>query len=145
MRGPGMRHHGTVSKHGKVAPFSEVVEALKASRPPETTVQPAPGLHDETLVDQRGEAYEVRRDRLTPAEALELAAAGALVVWDSCSCGGQCGLQWFGRDEVRRMVLSGEPRIRRKNYWEEIWEMRSATDSCILLVFGDVRWGDILR
>lgn len=141
---PRVRHDGSVSKRGRAAPFSEVVAALKEHAPAERPKPPTPGLHDETLVDQHGKPYRFERDDVTPAEALALATAGALVAWDSCSCGGHCGLEWFGREEVRKMVLAGEPRIRKKNYWEEIWEMRSADGECILLVLGDVRWGNLL-
>ncbi len=135
---------GPVARHGKARPFSEVVAGLKVQGSTERAKPLTAGLHGETLVDQQGKHYRFKRDDLTPAEALALAAAGALVVWDSCSCGGYCGLQWFGREEVRKMVLSGEPRIRKKNYWEEIWEMRSADGGCILLVLGDAHWGNLL-
>jgi len=67
-----------VSKRRKAAPFSEVVAALKVHATAERSKPPAPGLHDETLVDQRGKPYRFERDDVTPAEALALAAAGAL-------------------------------------------------------------------
>lgn len=134
----------TVTKHRRQKPFREVVDALKASASATPEARPVPGLDGEKLVHLDGRTYELKRDELSPSEARELAAEGALVVWDSCACGGGCGLEWFGADEVRKMVVAGEPKIRKKNHWEEIWEMRSSDRACVLLVSGDVQWGDLL-
>ncbi len=140
-----MGHHGEVTRRRKATPFKEVVAALKASQPPVVETRPGPGLYGEKLVHPDGRTYELARDELAPSEAQDLAAAGALVVWDACACCGYCGLEWFGRDEVRKMVADGEPRISKKNTWEEIWEMRSSDGACVLLVWGDVRWSSLLR
>jgi hypothetical protein len=132
-----------VAQHRKPVPFKDVVEALKSS-PPAATPSDPPGLYGERLVHPNGRTYVLTRDELLPAEAQTLAVAGAPVVWDSCACGGYCGLEWFDQNESRRMVSGGEPRIWKKNATETISEWRSSDGACLLLVSGDVRWGDLL-
>lgn len=93
------------------------------------------------MVDQQGRVYARINDHISGSRALELARTGAVVVWDSCGCGGGCGMDWFDEQEVAAMASSGTPDIRHtKRAHGTISEWRADDGAWLLLAEGAVRW-----
>ncbi|MGY4643674.1 hypothetical protein [Cellulomonas sp. URHB0016] len=126
--------------------FRDIVDAVKAT-PAATSSEPdEPGLYtDGRLVAPGGHLYTRAAGEISSADAFHAAAAGAQVAWDPCGCGGYCGLRWFDEADVAAMVALGRPNIRRtKKSRGSISEYRSEDGRGLLLMEGDVRWGDFL-
>ena len=121
------------------------VKDAAAARPPQQT---AAGLRvDGSLVDQVGRTFVQTDDSISEARALELAAAGAAVVWDSCGCGGggRCELDSYTAEEVARMVASGQPAIAHtKRRRGVVSEWRAQDGTVLLLAQIEVRWGEFM-
>lgn len=124
--------------------FSEIVDAVKSSPqvvPPEPTET---GMYpDGTVLAPDVRRYRMAATDIPPDDAWAAAAAGAIAAWDPCGCGGYCGFTWFDEADVVGMAALGRPTIRRtKRAHGSISEYRSADGRILLLVGGDVGWGD---
>ncbi|MBO9555898.1 hypothetical protein [Cellulomonas sp.] len=121
--------------------FADIVREVE-STPRQPLEAPAAGtLVDGVLTDPDGREYRRVEDTLTANRALALAAAGAVVVWDSCGCGGYCGFEWFSAQDVKAMAASGAPVIRNtKRARGNVSEWRSRSGDVLLLAEDDVRW-----
>lgn len=85
------------------------------------------------------------RDGVAAAEALSMAAAGAAVAWDPCSCGGYCGMRWYTRRDVEQMVCAGEPVVRvSKRHRGGISEWVTDDGQRLVVAEDAVTWGDLL-
>jgi len=83
--------------------------------------------------------------RRVPSFAYAVAAAGAILGWDECGCGGDCGYRWFDEKAVARVVAAGPPTIRRgKHERGAISVLRSDDGGSLLVVRAPVVWGDAL-
>ncbi|WP_344260914.1 hypothetical protein [Streptomyces sodiiphilus] len=128
--------------------FAEMLAAVPREPAPDpVTDEPArAGRRDDgTMADPAGRVYTCVRETVSATAALAAAAAGAVVVWDPCGCGGGCGFRWLGEAETARLVASGPPRIRcnkRRNGNISLW--RSADGTVLLLAEDAVFWGDVL-
>ena len=125
----GKKHHR--------ASFADVVRALEQ----DATTPPPPRPGPAQLVDREGHTYSAV-GAISSRRAQELAEAGAAIVHDPCGCGGYCGLTWFHREDVHRMLAAGPPTTRRRRGC--ITEWRSERGEVYLLPENDVRWGDVL-
>jgi hypothetical protein len=127
--------------------FAQIVAAVEAApvlgdREPEVT----PGLYSgETLFDLKGNALREFHDHaLDPEEIRAAVLGGALLVWDSCGCGGYCNaLEWPTQDELRREAEASAPRFR-KNDPARV-SLLTGDGGDVLLVAGGMRWGDLFR
>jgi hypothetical protein len=121
--------------------FRDIVAAVKAT----PQAWPANAVEPGTVLAPGGRTHRETVDELSAAAAFDAAAAGALVAWDPCGCNGYCGLIWFDRADVARMVAAGRPHIRRtKKAFGSIAEYRSDDGHVLLLVEQRVRWGGFL-
>lgn len=85
----------------------------------------------------------VRVSREVPlARAMELLRGGAGLVIDPCGCGGFCGFDWVGSQELDRVRGIGDTRWRRLLRRSAIEEWRSADDQ-VLLLLHDVSLDDL--
>jgi hypothetical protein len=131
-----------VGKHPSGKSFAEIVQEVEKLPPVPPPARDRAGIYAEVVVDPRGRVYTEFEDKVTAERALELASAGATVVWDSCGCGGGCGLAWFDADGVAAMVAAGVPDIRHtKRARGTISHWRSDAGADLLLAEGAVRWG----
>lgn len=132
-------------KAKRAQPFAQVLRDVEGELAASTRPKLKPGLHDDCFVDQTGVEYAICEEEITADRAHDLAAAGAIVVWDPCGCGGFCGFTWFAPDDVAVMVRSGPPTIRNnKRSSALISEWRSDAGETLLLANQDVRWADLL-
>lgn len=91
--------------------FADLVREAKIPAP-EAAAQCQPGAHgDSSFVDQTGRRYQLTEPSIDAPTAQRAAAAGALIVWDPCGCGGYCGYQWLDPEQARKLG-SVLPRIR---------------------------------
>jgi hypothetical protein len=121
--------------------FAEIVGEVEST--PIPAAEPTgPGLgRDGVFTDPVGRQYTCVAEDLSPGRALELATAGAVVVWDPCGCEGYCAYEWFSAEEVRDMVASGPPSIRNnRRHRGTISEWRSASGAVLLLAEEAVTW-----
>jgi hypothetical protein len=127
--------------------FAQIVAAVETApalkdREPEAT----PGLYSgETLFDLKGNALrEVDDHALDPEEIRAAVLGGALLVWDSCGCGGYCNaLEWPTQDKLRKEAEASAPRFR-KNDRARV-SLLTGAGGDVLLVAGGLRWGDLFR
>jgi hypothetical protein len=126
--------------------MANIVREVKDAAATRPSSRPSVGLRpDGSLVDQAGRTYARTEDSISEDRALELAAAGAAVVWDSCGCGGGCALDWYSAEEVTRMIASGPPTIAHtKRKRGAISEWRAPDGSALLLAEVAVRWAELM-
>ena len=83
--------------------------------------------------------------QITPKQAQEYVAQGALVAFEGCGCGGSagCAAEWFD-SEIREELASKRPKFI-KGYgsptWIEIWQ---GDGPSVVYAHGDVEWGDVM-
>ncbi|HEX5567998.1 MAG TPA: hypothetical protein VFY14_13910 [Streptomyces sp.] len=130
--------------------FAEIVEQVEREGGNAELLEEEPGgpglRGDGTVVDPQGRVYERVRGTVSASRAHAAAAAGAVVVWDPCGCGGGCGFRWLDRAEVSALVGSGPPRVRRsgRRPVSGISEWHAADGSVLLLAEDSVFWGGLL-
>lgn len=96
-------------------------------------------------VDPSGKRWHQHLAQISPARALELAMAGAAVAWDPCGCGGYCGFDWYGAEDVARMVKSGTPKVRcTKRRKGKLSEWTDANGGVLVVAEDAVQWGDVI-
>lgn len=119
---------------------------MEAAATTENNAEGSPGLQgDDEFIDQEGRKYALVQGEVSEDRAYEAAKAGATVVWDPCGCGGACGLDWYSREDVARMVAWGPPDIRSKRRRRgSISEWQSEDGHVLLLAEDSVRWADLL-
>jgi hypothetical protein len=119
--------------------FADTVREVEAMPPAQRRV----GLSiDGVLTDPAGRQYTRVAD-VSAERALEVAAAGAVVVWDPCGCGGGCGFDWCSATEVQQLVASGPPVVANSRRLRgNISEWRTASGAALLLAEDMVRWGN---
>lgn len=122
--------------------FAEIVDEVKATeREPDGRNIVRPGKFNLAgrLFDPNGVALE-RGEELTPAEARAAVAAGALVAFEGCGCGGWGGCQpsWHSGVEFTKRP----PRLARHSSptWLELWRGDGVE---VVFAHGDVEWGTI--
>lgn len=126
--------------------FAEIVAAVEAA--PRTSVDPVeatPGRYcGTTLFDLAGHALNETDGRaLEPQEIRAAALAGAGLVWDSCGCGGYCNdLVWVDSFALRQEAIRSAPTFHKRNPAHV--QLLSGNGGEVLLVAGDLRWGDLL-
>lgn len=124
--------------------FADIVREV-ASSPAHEPAERRPGLWGSAFVDKAGREYELVEPAVTPERALEAARAAALVVWDSCGCGGGCGWDWCSDRDVAEMVRSGPPVIGTSTSSSAaVTEFHAADGAVLLVVTGAVSWSDRL-
>ncbi len=127
--------------------FAQIVAAVDAS-PVAVDVQSevTPGLYSgSTLFDLHGNALREVDDHTLDVEDIRAAVlGGALVVWDSCGCGGYCNaLEWPAQDRLWKEAEASAPRFR-KNDRARV-SLLTGAGGDVLLVAGGLRWGDLFR
>jgi len=139
--GPGTMSR--VSKRPARQSFADIVREVE-STPQAPPASPGAGMYaNGVLTDPDGRQYTCVEATITAGRAHALAAAGAVVVWDSCGCGGYCGFDWYSADDVKAMVASGPPTIRHtKNHRGNVSEWRSRSREVLVLAEDAVRWAD---
>lgn len=129
-----------MKKRPKTTSFAETVREVR-DRPELRPEKRRPGLHGSLFVDNSRREYVLADPAVTPERALETARGGALIVWDSCGCGGGCGWDWCSHTDVAEMVRSGPPVIGgARSRRGELMEFRAADGPALLVVIGDVTW-----
>jgi hypothetical protein len=134
-----------MAKRDAAKPFAEMVRDL--------VYTPTP-LEPDTGVDLRAEQFQgpdgvvwLRdADTLRASEALRAVREGALVAWDSCQCGGACGLWWPDTASLQRMAKTAPDVPDFKRYFGALTGWRSANGRrSLVVVSGYVRWGEELE
>ena len=116
--------------------FAEVVEAVEA-----TPAEPPPF----DLLGPGGRGFRLVAEDISAEDAFAIAQGGAILGWDACGCGGDCGYHWFDEAGVARVVAAGKPRISHKRNWDgAITRLRSDDGESLLIVKSPVRWADYL-
>jgi len=134
-----------MGKHQEHQSFAEMVEEVKTAPANLVAADDSRRSGGDTIVDPDGRRYLRVAREVSSSRAQELAANGAMVAWDRCGCGGFCGLTWYDRDAVARMVASGPPRIRHKKRKRgKISEWHAAHGTDLLLAEGSVCWSGLL-
>jgi hypothetical protein len=127
-----------VSKESKGKTFADIVREVD-----EQPLVPTPDYSG--VVDRNGRRWHRHLAEISPARALELAKAGAQVAWDPCGCGGYCGFDWYGADQVARMVASGTPKVRHsKRRTGSISQWATADGGVLVVAESAVQWGGII-
>lgn len=92
-----------------------------------------------------GTRLKQERAELTPAQAQQLVADGALVAYEGCGCGGSggCTPTWASDQQLEQARIGSKPRYVKgfeAPTWIDLW-----TDDTTQVVFahGDVEWGSI--
>jgi hypothetical protein len=126
--------------------FADIVREVAAPKPAPLPEPRGPGFTPEGwLVDQAGRQYVRVAADISAARALLIAREGAVIVWDSCGCGGYCPLTWFAGDDVSRLVAAGTPRIRRtKSKHGLASEWHTDDGRALVLLERDVEWADLM-
>jgi hypothetical protein len=128
-----------VAKHHHRPTFADIVAEVESAPPPQ---ERSAGYYGDTVVDAAGNVYGLTASDIDAARARELAATGAVVIWDDCGCGGYCGLEWLDAAEVRALVASGPPDILHKKRRRGSIAAYATDDGRPLLYVEDaVRWG----
>lgn len=127
--------------------FAEIVAEVD-SAPVQFAESPeiTPGLYSGgILYDLSGHPlHEVDDHLLEPDEIRASILAGANLVWDSCGCGGYCNdLEWLELASLQREAAKSAPRFR-KHRAARVTRM-TGTGGDVLLVAGDLRWGELFR
>lgn len=139
-----------MSKTPRKRSFADIVRDVKAAPPAPALQYDHPGEYtDGTFVDQEGRRYKEVSPSVSAARAYDVAAQGAVLVWDKGGCGDHCphcpGYEWFDEADVARMVAAGRPDIRdKRNSKGNISEWLADDGSRLLIAWVDVRWGDVL-
>jgi hypothetical protein len=138
-----------MTPHRRRPTFAEVVAEEKSAPriAPEPLVGPHGGLNADgkSWADPAGNRYELVSDKLDPLEALTLARGGALIVYDSCGCGGDqgCRLDWLSSADVARLAMASPPVVGRpRTTWGRLAHWRSAQGQDLIETALNVRWGD---
>ena len=114
-----------------------MVRDVQAATAPDVAVARHPGAHGDSLfVDQDGRPYRLADPSIDASSAQRAAAAGALVVWDPCGCGGYCGYEWLDAEQ-RSGLGSVVPRGRIALYTGE-------HGGALLFVEESVTWGSTI-
>jgi hypothetical protein len=127
--------------------FAEIVDQVLAT-PPTPIVVRAGGFNTSgQFFAPSGEQVVLKKTSVSPSEAAELVAAGALVVFEGCGCGGSaggCTPEWLDTEQVARIRVAGKPEFIRgygSPTWIDYWIGESET---VVFLHGDVKWGDEL-
>lgn len=97
--------------------------------------------------DPDGELLHLVATSVSPGRAQRLIDAGALVVVETCGCGGGpggCTPQWLRDDQLLSLVGGRAPRFtgaRSAPSWIDIWANDVRT---VVYAHGDVSWGSAL-
>lgn len=127
-----------MSKQPKGKTFAEIVQEVENE-------PPVPVADHSGVVDPSGRRWHQQLGEITPARALELAEQGAAVAWDFCGCGGYCGFEWFGDEEVAALVQSGKPTIKaKKRSWGNISEWATNEGEILVVAELGVQWGKLI-
>ena len=124
--------------------FAEILAQAKSEPKAERVVRPG-GLN------AAGEFFDLAGNLLTrlgeisPEQAQQLVADGALLAFEGCGCGGSagCKAEWVDAS-VRGGLARTSPRFV-KGYgaptWIDVWQ---GEDGYVVYAHGDVEWGDAL-
>ena len=127
-----------MSKRPRTPTFAEIVREVEQAPPPRVDDRSG-------VVDRDGTRWHQTAGEISPGRAFQLAAEGAAVAWDPCGCGGYCGFDWFGADEVARLVAAGRPTVRdTKRHQGNLSEWASEDGRVLVVAEQAVRWGDLI-
>lgn len=98
--------------------------------------------------DPSGSRLDLSETEISPAEALAVVKAGALLAFEACGCGGDglggCEIEWFESKDIADSIGTGEPvfvNLHGSPTWIDLW---SGQDRRVVFAHGDVRWGSVL-
>jgi hypothetical protein len=125
--------------------FADEVRDLAANpSAPRTPLSPRLDLSADSFRGPHGVIWQRVGDVLDPVVARDMIRAGALVAWDPCGCGGDCGLTWLD-DVVRGRLAAALPDVRpSKRYSGAITSWRDKDGHELLVVQWPVQWRDEL-
>ena len=139
-----MAHTGAMAKRDAAKPFAEMVRDLvytPTPLDPDTGVDLSAGQFQ----GPDGVVWLRDADTLRASEALRAVREGALVAWDSCQCGGGCGLWWPDAASLQRMSKTAPKVPDLKRFFGALTGWRSADGRRYLVVVnGNIRWGEEL-
>lgn len=124
--------------------MAEIVDELRSQRPDSVVGMAEDATEVGGLVGPGGAVFVKVKHDLSPDQAVLAVAAGALVAWDPCGCGGYCGLDWLNAGRRQALMRAERPRIGRrpkKGQWGTVSLWRSVSEIELLLVEAYVRWG----
>jgi len=97
-----------------------------------------------TFFDPDGHPVE-RVGELSPGEARAAVAAGALLAFEGCGCGGSasgCEPEWASAEACSSLARGGAPRLV-KGYGSPTWiDLWTGGTRSVVFLHGDVRWDD---
>jgi hypothetical protein len=98
--------------------------------------------------DPAGQRLLLREDDIEVEEAQRLVDGGALVVAESCGCGGwygDCTPEWLTDEQLRGLRNGPDPRFTGRHdvpTWIDVW---AGEGGAVVFAHGDVSWGAALR
>lgn len=125
--------------------FAEIVREVHTAPPAAIAEPTGPDLSSGRAKDPGGHIWEKVAGGTSATRAFALASAGGVVAWDPCGCGGYCGITWYDRDDVARLVAAGKPHVRNnKRYRGSLSEWATTDGRRLVLAEAEVRWGHLL-
>ena len=125
--------------------FAEIVENVRATPKTPITVRPGTFNADGQFFDPSGTLL-ARTSSISESVAADLVADGALVVFESCGCGGGGGCipEWIDTDGLNRLRTADKPRFVR-GYGSPTWiDHWTGAAGEVVFLHGDVEWGGVL-
>jgi len=124
--------------------FAEIMAEAKSEPKAERVVRPGGFNTDGEFFDLAGNLL-TRVGEVSPKQAQELVANGALLAFEGCGCGGSagCKAEWI-ESSVRDGLATMRPRFV-KGYgsptWIDFWQ---GEERSVVYAHGDVEWGEAL-
>jgi hypothetical protein len=134
-----------MSPRPKRETFANIVAEVKATPAVPKDVPIGPSRDGRSWGDLDGHEYTLVDAELEPDRAVDLLKHGALVVYDSCGCGGWCGsgLDWLDPADRTELMSADPPRVGfSKKAWGRLSEWRSPSGRVLIEAAVNVRWGD---
>ncbi len=128
-------HTRIVAKQRRAVPFSQAVQEVKAT----PLASPAFDLHG-----PGGRGYRLIERDISAVRARQIGTAGAMLGWDACGCGGDCGYRWYDAEKVALAAAVGLPTLRGTRGQEGgIALLRSDDGRDLLLLRWPARWAEL--
>ena len=109
-----------------------------------------PGARNQAghFFDPNGVRLHLQTEDASPGEAQRQVRAGALVIAETCGCGGwfgDCTPAWLTNDQLKEIRTGPPPRLTGRHdapTWIEVW---TNEDRAVVFAHGDIAWGSALE
>ena len=109
-----------------------------------------PGARNQAghFFDPNGVRLHLQTEDASPGEAQRQVRAGALVIAETCGCGGwfgDCTPAWLTNDQLKEIRTGPPPRLTGRHdapTWIEVW---TNEDRAVVFAHEDIAWGSALE